>query len=67
MSRKGRAAVLEGLCDLSMKLNRRILTCERKGYENSKVSAVELGEWFDCVVDAIEEIDMEEGGSGDGR
>lgn len=56
MSRYGKLHVLENLCTVSQDMSRRILTCERRGNSNVKVSYEDMVMWSDIVADAIEVI-----------
>lgn len=64
MSRYGKLHVLENLCTVSQDMSRRILTCERRGNSNVKVSYEDMVMWSDIVADAIEVIN-EKGGKDD--
>lgn len=56
MSRYGKFHVLDNLCTVSQDMNRRILTCERRGRSNVMVSYEDMVMWSDIVSDAIEVI-----------
>lgn len=56
MSRYGKFHVLDNLCMVSQDMNRRILTCERRGRSNVMVSYEDMVMWSDIVSDAIEVI-----------
>lgn len=64
MSAYGKYHVLDNLCMVSQDMSRRILTCERRGNSNVKVSYEDMIMWSDIVSDAIEVIN-EKGGKDD--